>query len=92
VSQPLGRVAIGLGTAIALISALHIGGGAWQQPADGLPDAGALTFWILQLAILGHTILGIRILGIFIVSGFISPQSDDTVSRSERARLVHAAA
>ncbi len=91
-SKALNRIALVAVTTVALVISLQAGGGAWHKPADGLPDAGRVTYWFLQLAILAHTVLGIRILGIFTVSGFIAPQSEKTVSRTERDNIVHAAA
>jgi len=92
VSKSLNRIALVAVTTIALGLALTAGGGSWHKPADGLPDAGQVTFWFLQLAILAHTVLGVRILGVFVVSGFIAPQAEKTVSRTERDNIVHAAA
>ena len=61
---------------IGLVAGLFIGDTNWQPIADGLPDAGPLMTWALQISKLAFTTLGLLIFGRLISITFLNPPAN----------------
>ena len=83
------RIAVFLISAFGLTVALIAGHGAWHPIDVGLPDAGRVITWSLQVMSLCATLLGARIAGGLYVISVIAPQSGKTVTHESRKDLLH---
>ena len=88
-SNLISRIAVIALSTFGLTVALILGHGAWHPIDAGLPDAGRAITWSLNITSLCATLLGARILGGLFVLCMIEPQSDRTVTREGRDRLLH---
>ena len=59
-----------------LVAGLVLGDSNWQPVAKGLPDAGPLITWLLQISKLTFTFLGVLIFGQLIAVTFLAKSSD----------------
>lgn len=71
----------------ALYLALTFSEAAWKPLAAGLPDAGALVSWTLQISTLLSTLLSIRILGLLTFAGFIAPTNEPNIASEGKSQL-----
>lgn len=75
---------------IAFAVALIYGGGAWAPFPEGIPDAGQVNSWTLQLATLVHIVLGLRVFGLLVTWTFLAPTTGQTISKDGRKAVLHA--
>ena len=73
----------------ALVVGLIVGGGAYQPAPDGIPTAGPVLSWGLQVAMLIFTILGIRVSGLLLTGTFLVSDSEAVASISKPLSLTH---
>ncbi|MFL6090525.1 MAG: cytochrome c oxidase assembly protein [Aeromicrobium sp.] len=77
---------------VALVVALHLGGGAPQPSPDGLPDAGALVGWGLPLVSLISRLSAAATIGFLILGTFLLPNRGDDVEGLGALAVVRASA
>ena len=83
---PLVIVVASLG---ALIVGLLFGGGSWQPPVEGLPDAGPIVGWALPIARLAELLLGVITVAGLLYAAVMGPQGrDGVISAQGRQALV----
>lgn len=88
----ISRSAIFLLLIISFAVALIYGGGAWAPFPEGIPDAGQVNSWTLQLASLAHVVLGLRVFGLLVTWTFLAPTTGQTISQVGRKAVLHACA
>jgi putative copper resistance protein D len=77
---------------VTFTTALVYGGGAWAPFPEGIPDAGQVNSWTLQLATLAYVIYGLRVFGLLVTWTFLAPTTEKTISHDGRKAVLHASA
>jgi putative copper resistance protein D len=77
---------------VTFITALVYGGGAWAPFPEGIPDAGQVNSWTLQLATLAYVVYGLRVFGLLVTWTFLAPTTEKTISHDGRKAVLHASA
>jgi putative copper resistance protein D len=77
---------------VTFTTALVYGGGAWAPFPEGIPDAGQVNSWTLQLATLAYVVYGLRVFGLLVTWTFLAPTTEKTISHDGRKAVLHASA